>query len=361
MIGNRMRQARESAGLSVRELARKVGVSAMAISKYENGKMAPASDVLLRIGNEVGVKTEYFFRPISIELKIMDFRKHRKVTAKSLMRIIGEVRDRQERWCELADLAPALVRGESEALCQIKGQIDTYDAIEDEAEQLRKRWKLGSGPIRNLISECEDRGILVFDVESDNSGKFDGLVARVGENLIIVINKDLVGDRQRFTVAHEIAHVCLKDRLSTNLDPEKACNRFAGAFLVPRQEVFRSLGKKRTTLEPRELHILKHDWGLSMGGWIHRAHELGILSDASTRKLWELFRSQSAEPGKSWKIREPGQEYLAEKPSLFEQCVFRALAEQLIGEPKAAELLGMKLKELRDRRQMELIDEATGQ
>jgi transcriptional regulator with XRE-family HTH domain len=37
MIGERIKQARTAAGLSLRELAEKAGVSAMAISKYETG------------------------------------------------------------------------------------------------------------------------------------------------------------------------------------------------------------------------------------------------------------------------------------------------------------------------------------
>ena len=37
MIGERINQARKAAGLSLRALAEKAGISAMAISKYETG------------------------------------------------------------------------------------------------------------------------------------------------------------------------------------------------------------------------------------------------------------------------------------------------------------------------------------
>ena len=40
-LGVRIKMARTAAGLSLRALAGKVGVSAMAISKYENGKDIP--------------------------------------------------------------------------------------------------------------------------------------------------------------------------------------------------------------------------------------------------------------------------------------------------------------------------------
>ena len=39
MIGDRIQQARKSAGLSLRALADMAGISAMAISKYENNQV----------------------------------------------------------------------------------------------------------------------------------------------------------------------------------------------------------------------------------------------------------------------------------------------------------------------------------
>ncbi|MGB7511183.1 MAG: ImmA/IrrE family metallo-endopeptidase [Pelodictyon phaeoclathratiforme] len=53
------------------------------------------------------------------------------------------------------------------------------------------------------------------------------------------------GDRQRFTLAQELAHLLLSGRLADNLDEEKTCNRFAGAFLAPAVAVTRPLGQHR--------------------------------------------------------------------------------------------------------------------
>ncbi len=48
-LGSRIKMARTAAGLSLRALAEKAGVSAMAISKYQNGKDIPRSGVLIRL------------------------------------------------------------------------------------------------------------------------------------------------------------------------------------------------------------------------------------------------------------------------------------------------------------------------
>jgi transcriptional regulator with XRE-family HTH domain len=48
MLSNRIASARQATGLTTRELGELAGVSAMSISKYENAKAVPTSEVLLR-------------------------------------------------------------------------------------------------------------------------------------------------------------------------------------------------------------------------------------------------------------------------------------------------------------------------
>lgn len=67
-IGERLKTARHMAGLSQRDLAEKVDVSAMTISNYERGKNVPDSEVLLRLTKALDVKFEYFTRPTSVTL-----------------------------------------------------------------------------------------------------------------------------------------------------------------------------------------------------------------------------------------------------------------------------------------------------
>ena len=69
MIGERIQQARKASGFSMRDLAEKAGISAMAISKYENNKSTPSSGVLLALAKALGVRTEYFFRQVSVKLE----------------------------------------------------------------------------------------------------------------------------------------------------------------------------------------------------------------------------------------------------------------------------------------------------
>lgn len=67
MIGERIRQARKMKALSLRALASKAGLSAQAISNYENSKYLPDSSVLLRLAHALDRKIEFFLLPQMIE------------------------------------------------------------------------------------------------------------------------------------------------------------------------------------------------------------------------------------------------------------------------------------------------------
>jgi Zn-dependent peptidase ImmA (M78 family) len=192
-------------------------------------------------------------------------------------------------------------------------------------------------------------------IEADAENKFDGLAARVNGMPIVVVGRHWPGDRQRFTLAHELGHLMLEGRLPDDLDEEMACNRFAGAFLFPRASVLQELGEHRNAIELKELGLLKEEFGLSMAGILYRARDLGIISPAYREEQAKLFRF------KGWYRKEPGRDYPTEKAHIFEQLVFHALAEEYIGESKAAELMNMPLQQFRRVRSMEGGDAAVNQ
>ena len=74
MFGNRIQRARKAQGLSLRELADKVGLSHTAIRKYEGDQTIPSSDILIKLAKALHVKVEYFFRPTHFELNNIQYR-----------------------------------------------------------------------------------------------------------------------------------------------------------------------------------------------------------------------------------------------------------------------------------------------
>ncbi len=208
------------------------------------------------------------------------------------------------------------------------------EEIENAAIALRKQWCLGLDPIKNLMEVCEDHGIKIGLV--DGHQDFDALTLLANDNVpVVALRRDMLGDRQRFCLAHELGHLILQ--LADHIDAEKAAHRFAGAFLAPRSAVELELGTKRHTIGLNELHLLKYKYGLSMQAWIYRAKDLGILSETNAIQIFKRFRQYG------WYREEPGTPLPPEKPQRFERLVMHALCEGIISQVRAAELLGMQL------------------
>jgi Zn-dependent peptidase ImmA (M78 family)/DNA-binding XRE family transcriptional regulator len=359
MIADRIRQARLAAGLTLGALGEKVGVTHTAIQKYEKGLVTPSSAQLLKLARACGIRTEYFFRTHQVELLQPEFRKLSTFgkTAQDALKI--KVIDLIEKRVELLGTfpeSPLLVFAPPAGL---PDRIESLEEIEAFSDQVRSAWQLGMNPIGDLTDTLETLGLLVIVVDEENAG-FSGLTAtaRTGDGRsypIVAVSKRWPGDRQRFTLAHELGHLLLAGRLAPEHDEEKACNHFAGAFLAPRVAVLQLLGHHRQALEWQELYVLKHEFGLSMGGWLHRTKQCGVISDAAHLSMVKRFSARG------WRKAEPGDPLPQEHPRLFDQLVYRALGEQYISEGKAAELLGIPMMRFHKERQLESMDAAAHQ
>lgn len=353
MIGERIKRARAAAGLSMQALGEQVGVSANMIKKYEHDVSMPGSSVLIKLGKTLGVRSEYFFRPVSVTLSGVKYRTRANTPAAVLKRIEADVLDQAERWQELANLWPAFPIPAFTGIDDISERIATLEEVEQAVDKLRENWQLGLNPLPDLVDVLESNGVLVIITKVDELDKFDGLQAMVSEQPVVVVSSNWPGDRQRFTLAHELGHLLLDSRLTPELDHEKACNRFASALILPAAGIRRYLGEKRHNLEARELYLLKHDFGISMMACLHRAFELDIIDKTVHQRLLKVFSSQG------WRKREPGKAYLQVHTSLFQQLVCRALGEGIITESKAAELLQIPLTRFHQVRKLKLFDAHT--
>jgi Zn-dependent peptidase ImmA (M78 family)/transcriptional regulator with XRE-family HTH domain len=341
--------------MSLRDLGAVVGLTHAAIKKYEDEQATPPSTTLLKLARALNVRTEYFFRPETMTLDQIEYRKRSTLPKKRLEAIEHEVIDQIERRIELENLFPSPPVTPFAPVTELPANISDIAQIEEAAEAVRKAWDLGLDPIPDLIDVLETHGIRVFMIDTNADPKFDGLAASVNQMPIIVVGSNWPGDRQRFTLAHELGHLMLSDRLTAGIDEEIACNRFAGAFLIPRKSVMQELGAHRNYIEPKELALLKEEFGLSMAGILYRARDLGIVSPSWRDEQAKLFRI------KGWHLTEPGKPYPPEKAHVFEQLVFHALGEEYIGESKAAELMKMSLTTFQTVRSLEGSDAATHQ
>lgn len=359
MLGQRIHQARLAAGLTLEALGRQLGVTKAAIQKYEKGAVTPDSTKLLKLAKACGVRAEYFFRKSTVTLSNVEFRRNNAFGKKRGESVQLRVAEMVEKRIQLLNTYPESPIPRFEIPDCIPDQIADFEAIESIADGVRRAWELGLNPIADLTAELEPLGLLVMAVDEEHRA-FSGMTATAttadGKRYpVIAVSSRWPGDRQRFTLAHELAHVLFANRLADTLNEEKACDRFAGAFLVPQEAVVKELGNQRKRLELQELYHLKHEYGLSMRGWVIRAAQCGVIYERLRDSLMRMFSS------KGWNTQEPGEALPKETPSLFEQLVYRALAEDLVSEAKAAELLGISRMRFYQERLMESADAVADQ
>ncbi len=348
-LGQRIRVSRQALGLSLRELASKIDnrVSAQAISKYERDVSIPSSGVLIALAVALGVSEDYLVSDTDIVLESVDFRKKSFTGAKEKNQVEARVLDFLERYLTVEDiLGLPTVNWDMprEAPWPI---LKDLAEVEQAALNLRLYWRVGKNPIPNLVELLEDRGIKILSIPlSDN---IDGLTAKVSRNnrkatssvIVVNRNRNQWGERQRFTIAHELGHMVLE--VGSRIDEEKASHRFAGAFLMPAETLRAEIGKFRKSMGWSELFELKRLFGVSVQVLTYRCTEIGIFNKSLFQYLLDEFKRRG---WCTFPYREPYAIEKGEEPTRFQRLCYRALAENLISEAKTAELLGLSVHEL---------------
>jgi len=328
-IGNRLRVARKQKRLSVWKLGEIVGVSGVAVSKYERDLDMPRSGVLMRLCQALDLSLERLFRSTAVVLSEPTYRKRSDLGVKECKAIMTAVQDKAERYSEAEELAQRHEKLKLPAL-----SVTDVTDVEDAANKLRAGWHLGHDAIPSMVDLLEDHDIQVVELAANDH--FDACALESDGRPFIVVRTGAPADRVRFTLAHELAHLVLQHP-SGKLS-ERLANRFAGAFLVPADSAYHELGDHRDHLSKVELQLLKAKYGLSISGWIHRAADLKIISPAENTR-WQKLRNQE-----SWRTEEPSCGLPPEAPQRMERMVMRAYAEGEVTGTRAAELLAWNLE-----------------
>jgi Zn-dependent peptidase ImmA (M78 family)/transcriptional regulator with XRE-family HTH domain len=320
--GERIRALRTLLNLSQAELAEAIGVTQALISKVESG-VRSASDELIDTVAAVTSTPKSFFHVIPPDLPPVTLRFRRLATAKR-----ADTRRAEQLLSEAYRIVWTLVNDRGgyvpPALPAATDQVLGGNDIEALAE--RSRSVLGidpDGPVQHVTRMCERRGIVVTplafpgdDSEPNAVGHFGGSCwPGSPEPALIGYFAGGPGDRQRFTIAHELGHLVLHTRRQFIADPESEANRFAGALLVPAHRMDEAMARGDLTL--RDFAKLKARWGVSIQALIMRGSHLGFIDAHRKASLFKQLTNRG------WRKEEPVQVH-PEQPELL----WRLLAER---------------------------------
>jgi Zn-dependent peptidase ImmA (M78 family) len=309
----------------------------------------PRSSVLIVLADALGVSVDYLVGDQEMVLDGIEFRRKRITSKREEAQVEAKVLHLLDRYLvveELLGLRSVEWHRPPEGPYPVIQDVSEADRA---AQSLREHWGLGIDPIPNLVELLEEQGIKVLSVDLTN---IDGLTASVrrvqkGAVPVIVVNRKDWGERQRFTLAHELGHMVMD--VSAKVDDEKAAHRFAGAFLMPADAFWAEIGRHRTSIGGRELFYLKELFGISVQAITYRCKDLGIFSESLFRRLFHEF---SRLGWRSPPYEEPNA-LPGEEPTRLKRLTLRALSEGAISEPKAAELLNLTVRELNQRMEVE--------
>jgi Zn-dependent peptidase ImmA (M78 family)/transcriptional regulator with XRE-family HTH domain len=294
--GDLLTLGREARGLTQQELARAANVSQGFVSFIESGQRSATPDQIALFAQVLGMPRPFFELDdpiVGMGVGEVFHRRRKSIGAKELSRI--------HAWMNVKTFA---VRRLLRAVEWPSVDLPTWtlsvdvESEDDAAQMLRAKWYVPPGPIRSVATLLDQAGIMTIPMnfptlEMDAIGQWV-----LDLPPLVFTNPHVPQDRLRFTLMHEVAHLVMHQRsalISVSDQIEAEANRFAAAFLLPRQEVRPEL--KHLTVS--KLGDLKRRWRVSMAALVMRARQLETITPAQERALWvELGRN-------GWRKREP--------------------------------------------------------
>ncbi|MFG2378939.1 helix-turn-helix domain-containing protein [Streptomyces sp. NPDC048504] len=345
----RLTQARRLAEKTKKDVANALGVTPAAVGQYETGVSRPRPDLIPRLAETLGVPATFFLvgRPVNrLDASMAHFRSLRSTPKSQRERALAFA---EQVW----ELTYALERRIQLPLVNLPGFAggEVHPGAElpanpaGAAQELRRRWGMGDGPVTHLVRRMESHGIVVVmpPASDPSAATVDAFSTRAARPLV-VLTANRADDvyRHRFTAAHELGHLVLHGDATGDSRQEKEADAFAAEFLTPQDSVLPLLPKR---MDLARLAELRQVWGVSIHSLVYRCRELGLISDATTSRTYQRLRALDGQPGF---IPESVSNYSGEQPSLLGQAFELACKETDLSVARLAHELAWTTERVRE-------------
>jgi Zn-dependent peptidase ImmA (M78 family)/transcriptional regulator with XRE-family HTH domain len=352
--------------LTQEELARKAGLSRVALGKIERGAVVPRAQTQADLAKALGVPVGELVTPVR-PLETVRFRAHARVHSRE--QILAEV----AKW--LAAYS---------ALETQLGETRPFRFAADVAGPARStavkaagaaRSAVGLGPeepVRDVCGLLEENGVKLLLLEKKSDSFFGLSVGEGDDGPAVVVNTwDRISvERWIFTAAHELGHLLLhpaeyqRDATDLPLPAEREADLFASHFLMPEAAFTKEWEETRG--HPLLVRVLKvkRIFRVSYKTVLYRLVE----SERETKEVWRAFQGQhrshfgktlrkTEEPKAleksefAWNWSRAGEPEGLSQHDFVEdrlsRLVRQALEQEHISLGRAAEILGLTREEMR--------------
>lgn len=332
--GDRIRQAREIAGLTQVALAELAEVDQSTVARWERDLLEASDEQLQKVSLATKFPVSFFRRPSGPEFPFGSLLNRARKSLRS------EDRDRLRQLGRLTfELATTLADQFAPVAIHIP-QVSAADPRKA-AESTRNAFGLSPDtPLTNIINRLERNGVFVFAVpdEIDEHDAYSLWADTVPRKPVVVVSAGKPGDRLRWNVARELGHLVMHRSFDgSHVEREEQADLYASELLLPSAVM-------RVELQPpltlTRLAELKGKWGVSIQALVNCAWQLGIISDRQRKYLFMQLSSMG------WRKNEPVAIPL-ERPRLL-----RKMAETAVGTPmdyaRVAKTVGAPVRLIRE-------------
>jgi len=313
-LGRRVADARQGRGWTQGELAGRVGLTQTAVSRIETGARAVSSLELAELAEALDVSVLDLLRAgrrpiLAIAARLGRFRDpgavDRALKRAEALTALDELLDGLLQPADAPPPGDVLEPGDAHRSAPaapparrptlrrptLRGDGSAVEQGRKLAEWVRRTLGLGDGPLLRFPELLEDRFHLDVDL-SPLPEAVDGLCVSLGDRVLVLVGSRKPSSRQRFTLAHELAHYLVDDLGPFHVDElgvrarslaEMRANAFAAHLLMPETGVRAAVEGVDDDAE-RAVRVAL-SFGASVSAAAYQLGNLGLLPDAARDRL----------------------------------------------------------------------------
>ncbi len=332
-MSERLRQTREKLGLTLQQVADRVGLSAPTISAYETGQREPSFSHLAKFGKLFCRPVEFFLSEQAEPEEVVVWRaKPHSPKAEELEATLLELGQRYRELEIWADLVMPL---------RIPRYEDGVSDIPGMAAAVRKALGLGDRPGASLEDALQDAGVKIFHLEFDPKTASASTVTS-GFGAAILLNS-LAHRRDRiYSLAHELFHILTWGKFEKgNLEAEALADRFADCFLLPDEAVRHAVTPhlRDGSVTFRALDLVALGFDVPLDAFLRRVGEVFGQPKDIIRK--NVLRVQAS----GFPVKLEPRQTLPSRPRRFVELAAKAYDDGKMSIGRLAEYLGISRQE----------------
>jgi Zn-dependent peptidase ImmA (M78 family)/transcriptional regulator with XRE-family HTH domain len=325
--------AREARGFTQQDLAERINTQKAYISKIEHGDLVVSEEVLASISKATAYPVNFFFQPGKIMPVNLCYRMRKKVPAKLITPIEAKI-----------NIVRNNVQFLTRSLNKQTPLIATYKVTEDNspaqiAQQVRQTLNIKTSVVEDLTKAVEAHGIAISCFPFGTDRVDSRSILTDDQYPIVFLNKNLLGDRLRFSLAYELGHLMMHtySTAAADRDINHEANLFAAELLMPAEEVTYDF---KDGISLPVLGELKRKWKVSMISLLYRADDLGLLTPNQKRYLIQQFNQTKIRRREPMELDIP-----KENPMLIKQMVIELCNKANTSLPQLAQLMALEMED----------------